>query len=470
MLEDFSRHFAALDAKDVPAETLHACKLMMLDTAGSMIAARSLPPAGEIDRFAARLGGTAGVAYRNARLGDLMDFTEGFAGAHFGCGPLGAALALARETPVSGMEMLLSILSGYEVAARFMEAIGPYYTDRSGDYGYAPVWSICPPVAFGSAATAARLMAFGAGRMEAALLVAGGKLPIPTGGVWVSATFSPETKYGDAGWAAVAGLAGAFAAESGFDGFPQLVEDGHLFRILSAPHPDPDALLRGLGSEWKIGLARFKPWPCCGLNFGVIDNLQKVMRRHSIAAKDISAIIAEVGAPLIQPNSVNAEPRTGADMQFSIPHCLAMMALGVPPGPAWQSGEALHGTAAAAMRAKVLMRRHEAPWPTAPSANPRHKPSAVRVLVGSREYVDETRLDGEVPAFALGMSEPELIDKFLSLVEADDARTILDLVLAIENVGDAGRLAAAIEHARPRKDAQRRAATLLNRVEKGRNP
>lgn len=462
MLEDFSRHFTELEADDVPADALHACKLMMLDTAGSMIAARALPPAGEIDRFSARLGGTMGAAYRNARLGDLMDFTEGFAGAHFGCGPLGVGLALAGEKPVSGRALLLSVLAGYEVAARFMEAIGPYYTDRGGAYGYAPVWSICPPVAFGSAATAARLMALGAGRMEAALLVAGGKLPIPTGGVWVSTTFSPETKYGDAGWAAVAGLAGAFAAEARFDGFPQLVEDGHLFRILAAPHPDPEALLRGLGSDWKIGLARFKPWPCCGLNFGVIDNLQKVMARHSIAANDISAIIAEVGAPLIQPNSVNAEPRSGADMQFSIPHCLAMTALGVPPGPAWQSQEALHGAAATAMRDKVLMRRHEAPWPTAPSANPRHKPSAVRVLVGNREYVDETRLDGEVPGFALGMPEAELVDKFLSLVEADDARTILDLVMTLDTVGDAGRLATAIESAHPRKDAQRQAATLLN--------
>ena len=266
--------FAHLDFAQVPADAMAATRRMLLDTLGCIIAARATEVGPISHRFADLVGGAssvAGSAYVNGRLADAMDFNDGYGGAHFGGGAVGAALALAREPGITGRELLTAVAGGYELAGRVQDAIGPYYSTVDGRQTFSPVWGIAAPIVYAAAGAASRMLKLDATLTAQAWGLAGSNTPIPVGAKWSSSIDLPNTKYCDAGWCTMAGVMGAMSARLGSTGITTLLDDPDgLLRMVSALQAAHERLFAGLGSRWCIRDVVFKRWPVCGMFEGEI--------------------------------------------------------------------------------------------------------------------------------------------------------------------------------------------------------
>lgn len=438
--------FSKLQWDDVPADVRDGARRMLLDTLGCIISARATE-AGEVtSRYTNLLGGTTplAAAYANGRLADAMDYNEGYSGAHFGCGAVAAALALARDPGASGKELLLAIAAGFELGARIQDAVGSYYSEIDGKQSFARVWGIATPIVYASAGAATRVLGYDEAKTTEAWGLAGSNTPIPVGAKWSSSLDLPNTKYCDAGWCSMTGVACALSAGFGNTGITSLLDepDG-LLRMVSATSPSHDALTAQLGERWCIRDVVYKDWPVCGLMEGPMRLLQGLVREHGITDSDITSIEVEVGSAILVPRFLQQHPRTFVSLQFNLAHAMAMTVLGIPPGPKWLSTEFAAQPQVVALRELVTASQHRVPWPP----KSRARACSVRLMAAGRTWFAES-----LPAE--GDPQPVWDDdwairKFLTLVQAPEAQRIVDAVMNIADLSFATPLIEAVERAQP---------------------
>ena len=440
-------YFSGLHYEQVPEDAMQETKRMVLDTLGCIVSARGTEAGRIAERFAGLLGGASGIAgsaYVYGRLADAMDFNEGYGGAHFGCGAVAAALALAREPGITGKEFLTAVAAGYELGGRIQDAMGPYYSVVDGRQSFSPVWGIATPIVYAAVGAAARALRLDHALTAQAWGLAGSNSPIPVGAKWSSSIDLPNTKYCDAGWCSLAGVTGALSAQFGSTGITTLLDDpGGLLRMVSSLHPAHALLFAGLGTRWRIRDVVYKTWPCCGLLDEPMDDLLSLMQEQPFDVETIERIEVEVGSAIVIPRFVNTDPRTFASLQFNLPHALAMLLLKVPPGPEWLSADLARDPRVAALRAKVIVREHRDPWP----APGQRKPSSVRVITKNG---DRPRFSGNRGQTSKRWGDDEIVDKFRSLVAPDDDRSIIDTVMSLETLDSPAPLLDALQRAKPR--------------------
>ncbi|WP_157961627.1 MmgE/PrpD family protein [Acuticoccus kandeliae] len=353
----FIDHIATLRFDAIPPGVVAEARRLLLDQAACIVAARATEAGPVIAAAAALFGdGPAARAYLYARLGDVMDYDDGCIGAHFGCGAVAAALALAPSVNASGEDLLAAIVAGFEAGARIALASGPYMHLVDGEEMFDPVWGITAPVVFAAAGAAANLLRLPERVAAEGFALAAGSTPVPVGAKWSDAIDLPHTKYGDTGWAALAGVSGVLMAASGSTGLTAILDrDRGLFTMLGRPEGDPARLGEGLGTEWFLPRVLYKAWPCCGMLFGAINALGAIRADHPISAADVVSIDARLPANTRLPRFANPAPRTFVARQFSLPHILSVVLLDVPPGPAWLAPEWAADPAARRLRHTVTL-------------------------------------------------------------------------------------------------------------------
>lgn len=438
---------AALAPSSIPADVRDEARRLLLDTIGCTIAAGATEIASVIDPLARMFGGSRALlanTYRLARRADSMDFNEGYAGAHFGCGAVAAVLALAREHRISGKQALAAIIAGFETGARILDATGSYYTsDAQGRPRFAPVWGIGAPVVFAAAAAAAHLLGFDASETARAYSLAGSSTPIPIGGQWSSEIDLPNTKYCDAGWCAVAGLFGALSVRRGSTGVRSLLDGpGELYAMVSAANAQPGLAVAHLGEVWRLREVRYKAFPACGLLTAPIRTLEACIAENGLDVARIEAVEAEVGPALVIPRFANAAPATFVSRQFSLPHAAAMLALDIAPGPAWLSPRVAAHPRVVDLRGRFGLCVLEDAWPMPdPTAL---RPARVSVLASGRHYRRDSR-----GLTQLQWDNAAIEAKFHSLVTAPHADAITRAVQGIEMLPDLGPLLGMLDAAQP---------------------
>ena len=434
---------AGLELPDVPENVRQAAKYVLLDSIACIIAARDTEMAPIVAAAAGLLGPEAGDAYSHARLADCMDFNEGYAGAHFGCGAVGALLALAAHRPMDGATALAALVAGFETGARITQAIGPYYVDGpDGRPVFAPVWGIATQVAYASVATTARALGLDAAVTARAYDLAGSNSSLPIGGAWSAAIDLPNTKYCDAGWGALTGLFAALSAQAGSTPVEGLLSGPNsLFAMLGAPNTDPSLAIAELGAAWHLTAVRFKSWPCCGLISGGMAALKGLVEAEGLSPADIEAMVVEVVPAIALPRFANITPATFVARQFSLPHAAAMLLLGLPPSAAWLSPQVAAHPVVRSLCEKIALRVYEGEEDLAT------RPCAVQVRANGRIYAAGP---GDVaPPPSAFFNEQAVLRKFRALVEPDTGEAIIAAVMAIESRPDLRPLAAAIASARP---------------------
>jgi 2-methylcitrate dehydratase PrpD len=347
-----SRYASTLSLGEVPDDIVLNAKRLLLDTMGAILGATHTRMAPIAHACAQMLGagddatvagrserGSLGAAvYVNARLGNCMDLDETFpVGHHFGVGAVVAGLALAEARRLSGRDLLLALIAGYEVGGRLASAAGPPMFIADGKVtGYPVLYGFAAPVVFAAATAAIKLMRLDADTSRQVFGIAGATTPVPVMSKWSESVDLPDAKYAEAGWCSLAGVLAAEAARHGATGFSSILDgERGLLRMSGTESFDPDTLVGDLGARWMLADITYKPWPTCRWTHQPMTALAQVMRERRIDPSQVISVTIETNRLLCTPRFRNPDPRSFCSRQFSIPHAVAMMLLDVPVGAAW---------------------------------------------------------------------------------------------------------------------------------------
>lgn len=433
-------HWAATSWSDLDASVVHATRRALLDTVAAGLAGvqsaetvtarnammalhpqESAAAGATLWGHGARLPATAAALVNGttAHARELDDFD--------GCGHTGAVvvpavLAAAEAVGAGGRTVLHAIATGYDVAARMLEACGGYKSHNGRGWH-----STATCGSFGAAAAAARVLGLDAQASTHALGIAGTYL----GGVWAFMADGAMTKRLHPGKAAECGVAAAFLARAGMTGPAQILEApwGGFFPTYAGEAARPQALLQDLGRVNGIAWTGIKPYACCRGAHAGIDAMLQLKAAHGFQASDIERLVVH-GNEYTKRLVGNKNIRSVLDAQMSLPYALAVTALDgradLPQFDPLRSGEA--AVAALLDRIEVLPDRE---------LSPRENPSLEVWLKDGRRLEAQVEhakgdprnpvSDDELRAKARSLVVPVLGEsRFQRLVEAVDTLDALD--------------------------------------------
>ena len=358
----------ALDAEfaDLPAELVADIKLVVLDLIGCAIAGASVAKGAIAIRLVERMGGladstvlgTAGkvppasAAFAN---GELMNALDWDPIPHTLPCVVAACLAMAECKGASGKDLILGIALGYEIASRLADVLPGDLEPHPHGYGSCTL---------GAVAGVGRILKLDRRQMANALGIAGFAAPVPAMTRFEGGNSPiPMTKYVSIGWVAQAAVMSALMAQEGYTGDTGILDGPEGFWRLFGGTPerwDPARLTQGLGKQWNARRAWYKPYPCEVLIGVAINRLIEIMRKNGLSPDDIEEVEFRSLPILATPCHTTTEIVTHVDAQFSVPYALAVAALGIEPGPAWQDERTIRDPAVRHFMGKVRVGVHEA--------------------------------------------------------------------------------------------------------------
>jgi 2-methylcitrate dehydratase PrpD len=287
---------ASLPWQTVP-DTLYAkAKDHILDTLGVMCAGAAAPQSAALAKalVASQGAGRCSIvgtsrrlpprdaAFANAFSGRIHTFDDTLESGplHPGSSVIAAALATAQAAGASGCDLLRSVLAGYEVAARVSLGLGPTHYAR----GFHNTGT-CN--AFGAATAAACVRGLTAERITDALGIAGG---MASGVRQYQLDGSMSDSALNGAHAALAGVLAADLAAAGLRG-PAGILDGRFgVGALTSAGPDLDAMLTGLGRDFRFAATALKPYPSCRFTHGPIHEVARLRQLHCLLPERIVRI------------------------------------------------------------------------------------------------------------------------------------------------------------------------------------
>lgn len=327
-LDPLSSFIAALNFDALPVTVVQKAKIHIADTLGAALAGtrsaefrllHSLTgPAGS-----ARLWGTRQYASpREAALANgvaahVFELDDSGGCDHTGAVVVPALLAAlsAAGRPVSGKELIVATVAGYEVGRRILEAAGGY--DVHNRIGWHSTGT-CGPLA--AAAAVARLWRLPAAGCRDAITLATSF----SSGLWAFIHDGSQAKKIHAGRAAEGGLLAAELAVRGFAGPGRVFDDvwGGFFRAFNQTAGEPARLAADLGARWQIQRAVIKPYASCRGAHSAVDALDDILTGTGRSAGTIAAIHLDLSALLMEMCGAKETGRL-APTQMSLPYALA---------------------------------------------------------------------------------------------------------------------------------------------------
>jgi 2-methylcitrate dehydratase PrpD/D-alanine-D-alanine ligase-like ATP-grasp enzyme/acylphosphatase len=315
---DIVDYIHALDGDRIPTEVVHRAKLLILDTLGTVLlgaadpstasassAATSLFPGSEATIFGAQRCASPGAAFANACFAQVHDFNDGHAVAarhggssHPGRVVVPAALAEAERAGASGLDLLIAVVMGYDVACK---VLAPKYIDGV---------KIQPSSYYAAAAVASRLRGLSPDKTASALGLAGYASPskhsLSVPGVSTNALAN--------GFRSRVGIEAAVAAEAGLRG-PYIKDDvERSLRFYDT----------GLGLDFEVMRTYVKPYPSCRMTHSPIDAAIELVTTHDISPQDVSAIhVEQLPKGMYVARKRPRSLRSYKKAQFSLHYCVA---------------------------------------------------------------------------------------------------------------------------------------------------
>ena len=248
-----------------------------------------------------------------------------------------ALLALAELRRVTGPELLLAFVLGFEIECRIGGAVSPGH--------YPKGWHITSTCGvFGSAAGAAKLL----GLSEKQVVWTLGNAATQSAGLceclgWPAKSIS-------VGNAAKNGLWSALLAEKGFEGPAEPIAGAQGFLAAMGEPPNWAALTDGLGETWELNDNSIKPYPCGFVIHPLLDCALDWRRQHPTEAV---ARVAIRGNPLLLQRTDRPDVATGREAQVSLQHAVATALVQGRAGLDQFTDACVNDPAVAAMRRRI---------------------------------------------------------------------------------------------------------------------
>jgi len=440
---------AATRFDTLPASTVAAAKLVLLDTLGAIVAGSAMPENGQLARLAAARaphGGATVLGHRgksdafwaaltNATAGVALEVDEGsrLGGGHPAIHVVPGALAVAEERRLDGPRLLEAIVAGYEVGSR----IGGATTVRANVHSHGTWGTISTAVAI------AKLGGASTERVRAALNLAASMSPANT---WTPALEGATIRNLYPGRSAFQGILAVELERCGFTGLGDAPSD--VYGTILADRFEPalavaglEALGRGDGGRgaYRIEQNYFKLHACCRFNHFALDAIAALRSAHRLDAGDVEKV--EIVTIPFAVRMGEPAPSSSLAARFSIPWAVsASLVLGRTDPSAFDAN------ALADERIHALARRVEIS--TDPEMSPRRAdaPTAhVRLVLRGGKILERTTSVVRGDALS-SVPRDEITAKFVSLAGAilgePQARKVVDVVEDADALGDVGALTA----------------------------
>ncbi|MBB5788579.1 MmgE/PrpD family protein [Jiangella mangrovi] len=286
------------------------------------------------------------AAYLNAASANALDYDDTLQG-HPGAPIIAAALAAAERAGADVGTLLTAVVAGYE-AHWLLSRAGAPSPERAAHVRGVAAWDAM-------SAGVAAAVAGGADRdrLDRVVGLAATQSLVPFVGQWYRRPM-PTVK-NNHGWVAAAGLLAADLERAGAGG-------------LTAPLDGPEGFWAMAGSDrwdWAgvdadggpaILRAGFKRYPACWRLQQYLTVADALLRDG--AGREPTHI--EVSGPAGLRKFAEPHVRGPADVAFSLPTLVALLVLGVEPGPAWVADRAVAGTRAVLGRVEVRLAHERA--------------------------------------------------------------------------------------------------------------
>ncbi len=353
-VEQVARMACTLRAKDIPEAVLDHAAWCLLDLLGAAMAgfnqpsaqsargfARCFFPSGSSDVWLTRDRlSPAGAAFCNAVAGSALDLDDGHraAGGHPGASLIPAALAVGQFLNSGGRDTLAAVVIGYEVAVRAAAARNPATLDT---------FSTGRWCGFGAATVRCWLEKRGPEVLARAMAISGIHAPLQSASAY--SRLGHHTKEGIP-WGTLTGLAAVDLAAQGFVGPLDLWDHPNYYRS--------QVITDGFGEDWTILRTYFKPYACCRWLHAALDAWQTLVGQ-GLSPSEVERVEVFTFNRAINLNN-HPDPASLEQSQFSLPFCLAVIALDGPQALLPLSADLLGRPQLAAFARKVSLHHDSA--------------------------------------------------------------------------------------------------------------
>lgn len=298
--------------KEITNEDFHACTYFVLDAIVNAIAGTKTDMGKIVLQWWQSMGATdpGKKAFLGGALMHMleMDDLHKQSVIHPGCVVVPAALAVAARQGLSGKQLLIAVLQGYEAMCRIGNAVG-----RS----HYKIWhstATCGP--YGSAMAASCLLGLSPEQHVWAL----GNAGTQSAGFWEFMNSGGMSKHLHAGRAAEAGILAADLAKFGFTGPSQILEGKQGMFVANCADARPLEIVSSPEGPWQLTQTSIKPWPCCRHTHPAIDAALELAPKINSPMQQVTLRIYQAALDVCD----RPDPDNEYEAKFSLQHCVAV--------------------------------------------------------------------------------------------------------------------------------------------------
>ena len=463
---------AATCYEDIPERVLHSTKRLILDTLGNAIAGSSTAASKRALKTVAELGGVprsttlvtghrtspTNAVFSNVTLAATLEADDCCLHlGHHGHVSIFPSLALCEQRQLPGRIFLASCAVAYEASARIASAGRHVVRTSDGALSSNPSGGGVNWAIFAAAFSAARSIGLNPVQVKNVMGLAGFNASIPTASRWNRPPFN-NLKYNPYAFLGQSGTLSALLAENGFTGDDAILDiEGkvandwwHMAGIIGA---DPASAFATLGDEWISLKTSFKPYPGCRFTQGPATLFEALLREKSIRAADIEHVDIYTDSTIFHYKMDSSRVECEEDAQFSVPHVMSMVALGIKPGADWVAPRYWNDSAVESMKSKMMCHRYD----TADTATMeqllegRWERYPHKIVVRARGDSFERQADyvlGDPHTSETCLSDERLFEKFRNFtaqgISANQAERCIDTVMSVDRLNELSPLVACV--------------------------
>lgn len=382
-----------------------------------------------------------GAALYNGMAINALDHDDGFELDGRGMGHPGASLVAAAlcgvwQRQTTGRELLEALIAAYEINARVIIAVQPSI-ER-----FRQVYGVCQHQALGAAIAYGRVMQADAPALENALGLAATLTPLPSLRKY-NWEDRPLVSFKDfTAPAAEAGVRAVRLHRHQWVGARAVLDgDQGFWRMLGSDRFDSETLMADLGREWLAANASLKHYPACRWIHTALESFEHVQQAHAVAPQAIMQIRVLTGTTQAR-DFMDKRPANEVDAQFSLPHTLACLALGIAKQD-WHSPFTLADAQVQRLADKVVAVVE--PALDALMSETRRPAGQVHIELAT-QTLEGPRIDYPLGCRQRPLSVAQVADKFRQYAPlggagaAERVQAVLDGLLTLEHCADVGAL------------------------------